>query len=212
MIAGMSKRYELQTKYQILHASLPLISKKLQTSAYILFFSLLLAYCGVQLIGCGYTTRSLISNSFKTIYITPFVNKIDITQDSYTANKYRVTRPFLETDITKSVVDKFLFDGNLKPTKAESSDLVLKGQLLEFRRDPLRYTNNDEVEEYRISIVVNIGLWDNRENKLIWEENSFVGDTTYFTRGNLAKSEDLAISDAIKDLARRIVERAVEQW
>jgi hypothetical protein len=59
---------------------------------------------------------------------------------------------------------------------------------------------------------VNIGLWDNRENKLIWEENSFVGDTTYFTRGNLAKSEDLAISDAIKDLARRIVERAVEQW
>jgi len=177
-----------------------------------LAFSLGLAACSLWLIGCGYTTRSMISNQFKTIYIAPFANKIDITRETDTAYKYKIYKPMLETDITKSVINKFLFDGNLRPIEKESADLVLKGELVEFRRDPLRYTDLDEVEEYRINLVVNISLWDNRENKLIWEEKNFTGDTTYFTRGQTAKSEDTAISDAISDLARRIVERAVEQW
>lgn len=164
------------------------------------------------LTGCGYTTHSMVSNKFKTIYITQFANKVDITQETYSANKYRIYRPMLETDITRAVIDKFLFDGNLKPVKSESADLVLKGELMEFRRDPLRYTDSDEVEEYRINLVVNIGLWDNKENKLIWQENNFTGDTTYFVTGQAAKSETTALNDAISDLARRIVERVVEQW
>ena len=154
----------------------------------------------------------MVSNKFKTIYITQFANKVDITQETYSANKYRIYRPMLETDITRAVIDKFLFDGNLKPVKSESADLVVKGELMEFRRDPLRYTDSDEVEEYRINLVVNIGLWDNKENKLIWQENNFTGDTTYFVTGQAAKSETTALNDAISDLARRIVERVVEQW
>jgi len=165
--------------------------------------------------GCGYTTRSMISNKFHTIYITPFVNKVDITRETDAANKYRIYRPMLETDITKKVTNKYLFDGNLRPVKTESADLILKGELVEFRRDPLRYTDNDEVEEYRINIVVNISLWDKKEDKLVWQENNFTGDFTYFTSfttSGTPKSEDVAVNDALDDLARRIVERTVEQW
>jgi hypothetical protein len=122
----------------------------------------------------------------------------------------------LESEVTRAVNNKFLFDGNLKPAKQELADVVLKGELVEFRRDPLRYTENNEVAEYRINVVVNINLWDNRENKLIWEENNFTGDTTYFTSyysvASERKEESVAVTDAINDLARRIVERAVEQW
>jgi len=162
--------------------------------------------------GCGYTTRSLITNKYRTIYITPFENKIDITRDTDVAAKYKIYRPMLETDITRSVVNKFLMDGNLKPIGQENPDLILKSQLVEFRREPLRYTDNQDIEEYRLNLVVNIGLWDPKENKLIWQENGFTGDTTYFVIGPLAKSEESAIKDAITDLSRRIVERAVEQW
>jgi len=162
--------------------------------------------------GCGYTTRSMITNKFKTIYITPFVNKVDVTQETYVANKYRVYRPGLETDITRAVSDRYLFDGNLKPVKDESADLVLKGELLDFRRDPLRYDSNDNVMEYRINLVVNISLWDKKENKLLWQENNFTGDTTYFTTGNQATSEEAALNTALVDLARRIVERTVQEW
>jgi hypothetical protein len=159
-----------------------------------------------------YTTRSLVSSKYKTIYITPFVNKIDITNDLDTAGKYKIYRPLLETTITRSVVDRFLMDGNLKPVRLESADVALKGELVEFRRDPLRYTENDDVEEYRLNLIVNISLWDSAEDKLLWQENGFTGDVTYFTTGSLAKSEEMAINEAVVDLARRIVERAVEEW
>lgn len=169
----------------------------------------------VTITGCGYTTRSMISNKFKTIYVVPFVSKVDITNESYAANKYKIYKPMLETDITKIITNKFLFDGNLRPTKQDYADLILKGELVEFRRDPLRYTENDEVEEYRLNLVVNISLWDKKENKLVWEENGFTGDTTYFTSfttAGVVKSEDVAINDALSDLARRVVERTVEDW
>jgi len=162
--------------------------------------------------GCGYTTRSMIADKFKTIYIEPFVNKIDITKESDAANKYKINKPMIETDITNSVVNKFLSDGNLRLASKESADLILRGELVEFRRDTLRYNENDEVEEYRLNLVVNITLWDSRENKTVWQENNFTGDATYFTRGSLAKSEVAAVNDALADLSRRIVERAVEQW
>lgn len=166
----------------------------------------------ITLAGCGYTTRSMISNEFRTIYVEPFVNKIDITKEAYAADKYRIYRPGLETDITRAVTNKYLFDGNLRPTKQDSGDLILKGELVDFRRDPLRYSESDTVTEYRLNLVVNISLLNRKEDKMIWQESGFTGDTTYFTTGSQAKSESVAINDALADLARRIVERTVEQW
>ena len=136
--------------------------------------------------GCGYTTRSMISDKFKTIYITPFSNRINITQETYIADKYKIYRPGLETDITRSVKNKFLFDGNLRLTKEESADLVLKGELVDFRKDPLRYDISDEVLEYRINLIVNINLLDKKKNEPAWVENNFTGQSTYFTTGALA--------------------------
>ncbi len=166
----------------------------------------------VTLSGCGYTTRSMISNKYRTIYIEPFVNKIDITAETDTGYKYKINQPMLETDITRSVINKYLFDGNLKPVAEESADLILKGELIDFRKDPVRYTDSDEVEEYRLNLVVNISLWNNMTKELVWQENGFTGDTTYFVTGPQAKSEDTAINDALSDLSRRIVARTVEEW
>jgi len=162
--------------------------------------------------GCGYTTRSIVSTKYRTIYITPFENKVNITNSTDAENKYRLYRPTIETDITRAVNNWFLFDGNLRPLKEESADLILKGEVIDFRKDTLRYDNNENVSEYRINLVVNISLWDREENKILWQENGFTGDTTYFPTGTQAKSEDAAVTDALKDLSRRIVERTVEQW
>jgi hypothetical protein len=174
-------------------------------------------YLLAGLAGCGYTTRSMISGKYRTIYVTPFVNKVDVTQEAYSANKYRIYRPMLETDITRVLINKYLFDGNLKPQKETQADLILKGELTEYRKDPLSYTaDNNDVTEYRINIYVNLSLWDAKENKLLWEENNFNGNYSYFTSfatGNvILVSEDAAVNNAIDDLARRIVERTVEQW
>ncbi len=173
---------------------------------------ILFCLLGLVLSGCGYTTRSLIAGKYKTINIAPFVNKIELTLESDSNSKYKVYRPMLETEVTRAVINKFLSDGNVKPVVVDMADLALKGELVEFRRDALRYTNNDEVDEYRINIVVNLSLWDKKNDKLSWEEKNFTGSATYFVTGAQAKSEEQAVQDAIKDLSRRIVERVVEQW
>jgi len=182
-----------------------------------LFFSITCCLLATVFCGCGYTTRSMISNKYRTIYIEPFVNKVDITQETYSANKYRIYRPMLETDVTKAVINKYLFDGNLKPVKEGSADLILKGELVEYRKDPLSYTSdNENITEYRINIYVNLKLWDPKENKIVWEEQRFNGNYSYYTsfasNSAIKVSDDTAVNNAIIDLSRRIVERTVEQW
>ena len=185
--------------------------------SFFLSLSTIFYLLAAALSGCGYSTRSMLSGKYKTIYIAPFLNKVDITQEAYSANKYRIYRPMLETDITKKVINRYLFDGNLKPAKEAAADLVLKGELIEYRKDPLSYNSSGEnVTEYRINIYVNLSLWDTQENKLLWQENNFNGNYSYFTEyannTSVKVLEATAVNNAIEDLARRIVERTVEQW
>ncbi|MBU0549281.1 MAG: hypothetical protein KJ838_03045 [Candidatus Omnitrophica bacterium] len=182
------------------------------------FFSLVtgcLLFVSIVIIsGCGYSTRSLITKDYRTIYIAPFVNKIDITAVTSVASRYKIYRPLLEKDITREVIDQFILDGNLRLTREEEADLILEGELVDYRRDALRYMGQDnkEVEEYRISLAVNIKLYDTGKGVVLWDVASLVGDTTYFTQGSLAKSEAAAINEATSDLARRVVDRVVEVW
>lgn len=162
--------------------------------------------------GCGYTTRSMLNPNIRNIYIKPFENKIDFGTQDNVYSKLRTYYPQLETDITSAVVERFLLDGNLKVVKEEDADVILNGELVEYRRDVLRYEEDEDVEEYRLNIVVNISLWNKKDNALAWQEDRFTGETTYFISGSKAKSESVAIKDGVTDLARRIVERTVENW
>jgi hypothetical protein len=179
-----------------------------------IFLGLVLAACSLQLAACGYSTKAgNMPAGIKTIYVMPFTNKIDITNEVTTLEKYRSYRPLLEVDITKKTIDRFNLDGSLKIGKRDSQDWLLKGELVEYRRDPLKYSDIDDetVTEYRINLIVNLFLYD-RDNKLLWSEQRFTGQTDYYTQGAYAKSESTAIDDAVTDLSRRIVERVVENW
>ncbi len=162
--------------------------------------------------GCGYTTRSLIADKYSTIYVDNFINKIDITREGDAEMRYKIYKPTLEVDITRAIIDRLIFDGNLKPVKIGDADLTLKGELVAFDRDPLKYTNNDEVAEYRINVRINMVLKDNKADKELWRENNFTGSKAYFTTGPYAQSDDSAVHEAVVDLGRRVVERIVEEW
>ena len=162
--------------------------------------------------GCGYTTRSLLPSNYKAIYVDSFGNRIKITAEQSNVRMYRGYRPGLEADITKAVIDKFLFDGNLRIASEDNATLILKGEFIDFRKEPLRYDANDNIEEYRLVLTVNMELIDTATSKVVWKENSFSGETTYRTGGTLATDENSALKNAIEDLARRIVERTVEAW
>jgi hypothetical protein len=162
--------------------------------------------------GCGYTTRSLLPTEFKTIEVENFVNKIKVMEETSDDRMYVGYRPGLEVEITKAVIDRYIFDGNLKIARPNEADLILKADLIDYKREALRYDVNSNVEEYRIRLVVDMELINAKTNETVWKEKSFSGETTYVTTGPLAKSENAAIRDATADLARRIVERTIEAW
>ena len=171
------------------------------------FFSAVF-FLGVFLSGCGYSTRSLLPGNIRTIHIPPFKNKVAYT----TENTRRLYLPLLELKVRNAVADRFLFDGHLRVEESERADVVLKGDLIGYERDVLRYTDNNDVLEYRIRITVSLELWDAVKEKTIWTEPSFSGETTFFATGAQAKSENTALEEALTDLARRIVERTIEDW
>ena len=148
--------------------------------------------------GCGYTLKATPPHGLETIYVETFQNE--------------TFEPALEIDLTNSIIDRFLFDGTLRITEKEHADAVLKGTLTRFKREPLRYTNAEEVFEYRLILMIDLSLWDNRTQTTLWEERRFIGDTSFFRSGASEKSEEKATQDAISELSRRIVDRVVEEW
>ena len=175
-------------------------------------FYLLLSTCCLLTHGCGYTTRPGLPPHLKTVYVKPFINKIDVTRLSSGYERFPIYRHQMEVDLTKAVISRYQFTGLLRPARQEKADCRLEGELLDFRRDALRYNASSQVEEWRLNVVVNLRFIDQTTDTVMWEEGGFTGDTTYFALGSNAESESAALDRAITDLARRIVERSVESW
>ncbi len=164
--------------------------------------------CLIGLTGCGYTTSSTLPASLRSVYIDTFENKISFTTES----RRNLYLPLLEVNVRNAISDRFLFDGNVRVADKQSADMFLRGELLNYRRVGLRFTESDDVEEYRVYITVALELINNNTGETMWTEQAFIGEATYFVSGSQATTEDVAVEEAIQDLARRIVERTVEDW
>ncbi len=159
------------------------------------------------LAGCGYSTGSLLPSKFRIISVEPFKNKV-----TYAQSRSSTYIPLLEVKVRDAIANRFLFDGHLRIGDSQTADLILRGELIGLERQELRITDNDDVQEFRVNIIVDLSLWDPVEQKEVWREPSFAGEATYFVSGPLAKSESTAVAEAVEDLARRAVERTLEDW
>ncbi|MFT5169820.1 MAG: hypothetical protein ACI9F2_000465 [Lysobacterales bacterium] len=169
---------------------------------------LLLILLIVSVSSCGYTTKSALPGHLNTVYVEAFENKISYTSSVGRRNLYF---PLLEVDVRDAVIDRYLFDGNLKITEEDNADLILQGILQSYSRTELRKDDNDDVEEYRIYVTMKLQLIDTKYQSVMWSQN-ITGETTYFVTGASASTEESAVEEAIEDLARRIVEKTIENW
>jgi hypothetical protein len=163
--------------------------------------------------GCGYTSKPFLSSRLETIYVDNFRNKIDITKETEYKEHYRLYRPGLERKATKETKERFIFDGTLEVVNdPDSADSLLECAIIDYRKEPLQYTDNKVVDEYRLKIIVSIKFTDLIENSVLVDEAEFAGEATYTLTGPLAGTESTAQDEALADLARRIVEKVVEGW
>ena len=136
--------------------------------------------------GCGYASRTVYRGPYKTVFIEPFVNKVDVLSEDATSlsQRFRTYHPLMENDIRSAVINRFMYDGGFRIAKKDEADIILKGELIDYRRDALRYENNQEdVSEYRISLVMRLTLYKRGDDQPLWDEPNFIGDSTYFVSG-----------------------------
>jgi len=175
-----------------------------------LFFLLFLA--AVWVCGCGYTTSSLLPPELESIHVSNFVNKIDTARVISDKRPVYLYYPGLENEITRTVINKFIYDRALDIKSEKKASLLLNGTLVDLRYEPVSYDTDRDVEEFRVEIMVNIELYNQLTGKLMWKEDSFMGESYYTITGPNAKSDSTALAEAVNDLAQRILERTVEMW
>ena len=159
--------------------------------------------------GCGYTTRGF-RYSEDRIYISPVVNKVDITSEKRRFSDYRTFPILLEKKLTNEIISSFNIDGHLRATNQEQGALVLRCTIKDYRKNTLRYTSSDDVKEQRLRLHVHMQLLDSK-GELV-KDRKVIGEAEFFLSGPNRKSESQAQNELIDDTARRIVETVVEEW
>jgi TolB-like protein len=155
--------------------------------------------------GCGYTNQATLPNNIGTIAVPTFKNMLK-QGDTYT---YEAG---LEVDITNDIIHRLNYDGNLKVVSPDKADATLEGIITQYEQESIRYEDRADVKEYRLFIEVGLILKDNRSGEVIWEEKGFTGRTEYFRTGTYAMTESSAARSAREDLAKKIVDRIIEDW
>ena len=161
--------------------------------------------------GCGYTTKTVLPENIRSVHVPPVQNGINLSTEIDDTTRYRTYRPGLEVELTDAIINRFIFEGTLKVASAERADAIVEAKVTDYRRDALRYTDEDDVQEYRLSVIAEVSVYMAGDRKVLWHE-TLAGDTTFFLSGSRAISEDEAAAKAIQDLARRIVERTLTLW
>lgn len=162
--------------------------------------------------GCGYSSSALLPPELDSIHVSNFENMIDPARETSDMRSNYTYWPGLENQLTRGVIDGFIFDRHLAIKPQSKAALTLSGQLTDFRQYPLSYDGGDNVVEYRVEIVVDMELYDNLNDKSMWKEDGFMGWSSYNISGPNTKSLSQAVEAAVDDLSRRIVERVVEAW
>ena len=148
----------------------------------------LLASCGYRLSGTGL----IVPQGSKTIAIPTFVNGTN--------------EPYVDSEVTKAVVDEFIADGRLTVTGLETADLALRGRVTKYDVSALSYTTTAYAQQYRVRLVVDASLEDLKARKNLWQEKNieavFISDYAV-TLGDI-RSTKIAKEGAIQKASRDI--------
>ncbi|MBI3399166.1 MAG: LptE family protein [Deltaproteobacteria bacterium] len=139
----------------------------------------------------------------------------NITTLSIPFLKNQTQKPDVETVVTTALVDEFVKSGIVRVVE-ENPEAVLRGAVKSYDLTPVSFSRNDVIQEYRLTIKLEISLVRNSDGKVLWEDK-YVTDYEDFkvtaTDINITKTAELdAAKKMAKDTARLIKERILEDF
>jgi outer membrane lipopolysaccharide assembly protein LptE/RlpB len=158
----------------------------------------------VLLAGCGYTLvgRGSLPSHIATIAIPVFENE--------------TLQEGIEDVFTQAVIDVYVSGGKLRLVSENEADAVLRGTIRGYdNTQALTYNDQNNVASYKLTVSVDIELWDNIQDEVFWqtenltEEDDFAGGPD--VKINIQQENaEAALKRLAKDLAERIFALSTE--
>ena len=151
----------------------------------------------VLLTACGYSTRAMISEDYKTIAVPIFENQ--------------TRRHDLEFEVTRAVVEELNARTHLAVVSdPRGADLVLSGRLVDIDEDPVSRRGKQRPRDSVVFVTAEI------EVKATGSGETIVAARRVTERENYSSvvQEDLRTSreEAVRALAERVVRQMEEGW
>lgn len=169
---------------------------KLRSFLFLFFLFIVLTGCGYHISGKG----GSFPGNIKTVSIPFFKNQ---TQ-----------RPDVESVITSAIVDEFITSGIVKV--ASDGEAALNGVIKGYTLTPISFNKNDVLQEYRLTIQLELYLVRISDNKVLWQDKAFTDYEDFKVTTSDVTATKAAEWDALKkmakDSARLIKERMLEDF
>ena len=159
----------------------------------------LLAVLAVLLLlpACGYTTRSMISEDYRTIAVPVFENE--------------TRRHDLQFEVTRAVVEELNARTHLTVVSdASSADLVLSGRLVDVDEDTISRRNKQRPRDAVVFVSAEIEVKETASGESVVSPRRVTERENY----SYLVQEDLRTSreEAVRALAERVVRQLEEGW
>ncbi|MCK5218052.1 hypothetical protein KAR10_00925 [bacterium] len=125
----------------------------------------------------------------------------------------RTVQPDIANDITQQLIQDFLMDGRMTLTEPEKANAILKGTVVQYILEPLLLDVHNTPQQYKMRLILRLSLKDNQAGKVLWTEESFEENTTYYvanTLGITPEDEQTARRRMVLQLTKRIMARVIE--
>lgn len=120
----------------------------------------------------------------------------------------------LETTLTQATIRAFQVDGRVPLEDPTRSDLKVQVVIRRFIEEPLIYgLRNNQVFQYRLSIVYDLASVDNREKKTLSEDREKTVSIYYYTpeySKGIPETREQALLRLADDFGRFVVRRVLE--
>lgn len=152
--------------------------------------------------GCGYrpvTLRGPLAGA-NGVNVILFVNK------SY--------RPGVEGVLARNLVDEFALRSGGKVLPGDEAQLELSGVVLSYASQPISYTSNDTIKEYKSVVGVQATLRERVTRKVLWK-GDLSEEQAYPVNANIAlqqNAEEAATAKVCHRLAERIWQKLGERF
>ncbi len=117
----------------------------------------------------------------------------------------------VKEQITNAVIAAFTRDNSLKIADRRAADVIVNGTLLRVSEQAGAYTKAEQVQEVRVTLVVQIKFEDAKKRKVVWEE-TLTQFGTYAPSDATSGDRESAIKQAVDKIAAEVLNKSVSGW